>query len=229
MEGPRTEDRGQRTADQAEGGLRQGPGHLVVRKYSHAAPLEQIHSPTDLRLGCLGAKLSSEVCRKGLALERSGVLSAEQLGSDFLDSIRGIEWRMWHAISGWLTFAGFGTHWGSPMELINLSPQQLRKAADLKEKLQSLQRELDGLLGAKSGTVKAPAPPAPKRRLSAQGIANIRAGIKKRMAAAKRQNLQPKPAAQKKPAPMSPAQRKRLSDIAKARWAKARREGKASL
>ena len=118
MEGPRTEDRGQRTADHAEGGLRQGPGHLVVRKYSHAAPLEQIHSPTDLRLGCLGTKLSFEVCRKGLALERSGVLSAEQLGSDFLDSIRGIEWRMWHAISGWLTFAGFGTHWGHLWNLL---------------------------------------------------------------------------------------------------------------
>ena len=107
------------------------------------------------------------------------------------------------------------------MELINLSPQQLRKAADLKERIQTLQRELDGLLGAKSEKAKAPQAPAPKRRLSAQGIANIRAGIKKRMAAAKRQASQPKPAVQKKPAPMSPAQRKRLADIAKARWAKA--------
>ena len=115
------------------------------------------------------------------------------------------------------------------MELINLSPQQLRKAANLKEKIQSLQRELDGLLGAKSEPVKAPKPAAPKRTFSAQAIANIRAGIKKRMAAANRQALQPQPAAQKKPATMSPVQRKRLSDIARARWAKAKREGKASL
>ena len=115
------------------------------------------------------------------------------------------------------------------MELINLSPQQLRKAADLKEKIQSLQRELDGLLGAKAEQAKAPEAPAPKKRLSAQGIANIRAGIKKRMAAAKLKASQPKPAAPKKPASMSPAQRKRLADIATARWAKAKREGKARL
>lgn len=40
--------------------------------------------------------------------------------------------------------------------LASLSPRQLRRAAEIKEKIDSLQRELDGLLGA--------AAPAPSRR-----------------------------------------------------------------
>jgi hypothetical protein len=68
----------------------------------------------------------------------------------------------------------------TPAAMINATAQQLRKAADLQEKIQSLQEQLGHLLGAPVQ----PATRAPrKRRLSAQGLANIWAGVRKRMAA----------------------------------------------
>src|ERR1035441_6796298 len=98
------------------------------------------------------------------------------------------------------------------MNITSLTPQQLRKAANIQEKIQSLQEELGQLLG---GDVSTPAQTteepkkkrkmsaagraairaaqkarwakikgtAPKRKMSAQGLANIRAGVAKRMAA----------------------------------------------
>src|ERR1035441_5508537 len=107
------------------------------------------------------------------------------------------------------------------MNLLNATPTQLRKEADIQEKIQSLQEELGQLLGgevptpaqateprkkytfsvaarakmraaqkARWAAIKAekPAPsskPAqqPKRKMSAAGLANIRAGVAKRMAA----------------------------------------------
>jgi hypothetical protein len=103
--------------------------------------------------------------------------------------------------------------------MINITPTQLRKAADIQEKIQELQNELGQLLG---GEVPTPAQPAEtpkkykfsvasrakmraaqkarwakikgtgpsakpskkaKRKMSAEGLANIRAGVAKRMAA----------------------------------------------
>jgi hypothetical protein len=105
------------------------------------------------------------------------------------------------------------------MNLLNATPTQLRKAADLQEKIQSLQEELGQILGGEvptpAQTIEAPkrrkvsaagkarmraaqiarwakikgtapeAKPAqePKRKMSAAGLANIRAGVAKRMAA----------------------------------------------
>jgi|ERR1035438_5177903 hypothetical protein len=97
------------------------------------------------------------------------------------------------------------------MNITSLSPTQLRKAADIQEKIQSLQEELGQLMG---GDISTPAQPteaprkykfsaytrakmraaqqarwakvkgtAPKRKMSAQGLANIRAGVAKRMTA----------------------------------------------
>jgi hypothetical protein len=103
--------------------------------------------------------------------------------------------------------------------MINATPQQLRKAADLQEKIQSLQEELGQLLG----TPAQPATPTPrKRRLSAQGLANIRAGVRKRIAAKTKPARQPK-------RKFSAAGRARLAALAKARWAKAKRAGKSRL
>jgi hypothetical protein len=143
--------------------------------------------------------------------------------------------------------------------MINATPQQLRKAADLQEKIQSLQEELGQLLG---GNVSTPAEPteAPrkkwkmsaagrariaaaararwarikgtgpspeavkkaKRKISAQGLANIRAGVAKRMAAQGK-------AVQKPKRKLSAAGRAALSAAAKARWAKAKKAGKSRL
>ena len=101
----------------------------------------------------------------------------------------------------------------TPATMINATPKQLRKAANIQEKIQSLQEQLGQLLGASAQ----PATRGPrKRRLSAQGLANIRAGVRKRLAAKAKTARHPK-------RKFSAAGRARLAALAKARWAKAKR------
>ncbi len=142
--------------------------------------------------------------------------------------------------------------------MINITPTQLRKAADIQERIQSLQNELAEILGASGpgettatetprkykfspaararmraaqkarwAKIKGTAPSVksaqmPKRKLSAQGLANIRAGVAKRMAAQGKAVRKPK-------RKFSAAGRAALSAAAKARWAKAKKAGKTSL
>ena|SRR5664279_1091383 len=139
--------------------------------------------------------------------------------------------------------------------MINATPTQLRKAADIQERIQSLQDELGQLLGGTVSTpaqmteeprkykfsaaararmrsaqkarwakIKGTAPTtaAPKRKMSAEGLANIRAGVAKRMAAQGK-------AVKKTKRKMSAAAKARLSALAKARWAAAKKAGKSSL
>ena len=154
-----------------------------------------------------------------------------------------------------LTLHAFYPHFPA---MINATPTQLRKAADIQEKIQSLQEELGQLLGGEITTpaemteapkkykfsaaarakmrraqkarwakIKGTSPAArpgrkAKRKMSAKGLANIRAGVAKRMAAQGKVVQKPK----KK---FSAAGRAALSAAAKARWAKAKRAGKTSL
>jgi hypothetical protein len=114
------------------------------------------------------------------------------------------------------------------MNLLALTPNQLRQAADIQEKIQSLQAELQQLLGSVATAASPPAemPSTPKqRKLSAQALTNIRAGVRKRMA--KNKGGTKPPAAPKRK--MSPAARARLAAFAKARWAKAKKAGKSRL
>ena len=67
--------------------------------------------------------------------------------------------------------------------------------------------------------------PRRKRRLSAKGLANIRAGVAKRMAA--RAGAAPAESPNKRN--FSSEGRARLSALAKARWAKARKAGRSTL
>jgi hypothetical protein len=142
--------------------------------------------------------------------------------------------------------------------MIDITPAQLRKAADIQERIQSLQGQLGQLLGGEISTaaqptqaprkykfsaaarakmraaqkarwakIKGTAPSAKpekkaKRKMSAQGLANIRAGVAKRMAA------QGKPV-QKPKRKFSAAGRAALAAAAKARWAKAKKAGKSTL
>ena len=143
--------------------------------------------------------------------------------------------------------------------MINATPSQLRKAADIQERIQSLQIELGEILDGVTPTpaeqpteepkkrkfsaaarakmraaqkarwakIKGTAPsikPAtkPKRKMSAQGLANIRAGVAKRMAAQGN-------AVQKPKRKFSAAGRAALSAAAKARWAKVKKAGKSKL
>jgi hypothetical protein len=80
---------------------------------------------------------------------------------------------------------------------------------------------------ARWAKIKGTAPSAkpahkPKKRLSAQGLANIRAGVAKRMAAQGKE-------VQKLKIQRSAAWRAAVSAAAKARWAKAKKAGKNKL
>ena len=84
---------------------------------------------------------------------------------------------------------------------------------------------------ARWAAIKGTAPttePAPKKKgkMSAQGLANIRAGVAKRMAA-QGKAAAAKPAKAKKK--FSAAAKAALSAAAKARWAKAKKAGKTTL
>src|SRR5271166_6597091 len=101
--------------------------------------------------------------------------------------------------------------------LTSITPQQLRHAADLQEKILSLQRELNSLLNGSASRPAATAPAAKsaagpgRKKLSARGLANIRAGAKRRWA--KFRAKAGAPAAKKHKRRMSPAARARLSAI----------------
>jgi hypothetical protein len=141
----------------------------------------------------------------------------------------------------------------TPSTMINITPQQLRKAADLQEKIQSLQKELGQLLG---GEISTPAQPTKvakkKRKMSAAGKAAIRAAQKARWAKIKtakapkkrkpsaqgltniRAGVAKRMAAKGKPVKkarrkMSPAAKAKMAALMKARWAQAKRAGKSKL
>ena len=109
----------------------------------------------------------------------------------------------------------------------SLTPQQLRRAANVKERIDALQKKLAQLLGA-----SAPAPAAaaaPKRKkISAAGIARIRAAQRARWAAIKK-SRGPATTAPKRKRKLTVAGRARLASLARARWAKVKAAGKTSL
>jgi hypothetical protein len=107
---------------------------------------------------------------------------------------------------------------------ISITAQQLRAAADLKERIQSLERQLAQILG---GGVTVAAVPA-RRRLSPSAIANIRAGVRKRMAALKAQGSA-KAGGRRPKRKLSPAARAAIAATARARWAKAKAAGRNRL
>ena len=117
--------------------------------------------------------------------------------------------------------------------IINVSVQQLRQAADLKEKIAALENQLSQLLGSTAPTVavKPAAAKAPKKKggMSAAGKARIAAAQKARWAKIKAAKPDAKAvvavkAAQpaKKKFTMSAAAKAKISAAAKARWAKVR-------
>ena len=114
------------------------------------------------------------------------------------------------------------------MNMTLLSPAQLRKAADIQEKIQSLQEELGQLLGGETST-PAQATEAPRKyKFSAAGRARMRAAQKARWAKIKGTVPSVKPAKKAKKH-FSAAARAALSAAIKARWAKARKAGKTTL
>ena len=109
------------------------------------------------------------------------------------------------------------------------SAQQLRRAADLKERLDALQDQLSEILGSGVLTLPEPTEPAKKkRRMSAAGRRAIAAAARARWArynAAKGATKQAKKTKKK----FSAAGRAALAAAARARWAKAKAAGKSRL
>jgi len=112
------------------------------------------------------------------------------------------------------------------MNITDLTPKQLHRAADLQEKIQSLQQELTGMLGG--GAAEQTGAPRKTRRMSAAGRARIAAAQRARWAKQKG-SKSTTPAAGKPRRKVSAAARKRLGQMAKARWAKAKAAGKNRL
>lgn len=109
------------------------------------------------------------------------------------------------------------------MSLINnLSAQQLRQAADLKERIAGLETKLTQLLGSTAEPAAAPAPKS-KSKMSASARAKIAAAQKARWAKVKAAKGTAKPfvaPAPKKKGGMSPEGKARIVAAQKARWAK---------
>jgi len=111
------------------------------------------------------------------------------------------------------------------MNISSLSSSQLRQAANLKDKIVALEKQLAGITGAK--TPAKAAKPAKKKGMSAAGKARISAAAKLRWAKVKAAKTKTAPKAVKpvaaKPAKkkfvMSAAAKAKISAAAKARWA----------
>jgi hypothetical protein len=109
----------------------------------------------------------------------------------------------------------------------NLTPHQLRQAADIQERILDLQDELSRLLGG-SIVARESVSVSGRRRLSAQGLANIRAGARKRWAKFRSENgASETPRKQRRK--MSAAGRSAIAARMRARWAAAKRSGRNAL
>ena len=109
--------------------------------------------------------------------------------------------------------------------LTDLSAEQLRHAADIKEKIAALQEELSQYL---SGTASA-GTPGRKSRMSAEGRARIIAAQKARWAKVKAAQGTDKAEAKTKKRTMSAAAKAKIAAVARARWAKVKASGKKTL
>ena len=108
----------------------------------------------------------------------------------------------------------------------NLSAQQLRRAAAIKEQIDSLENELGKLLGGGGATTTTQAVNG-RRTMSASARARIAAAQKARWAKVKGKSGAKSAAAPKRK--MSAAARAKIAAAAKARWAKAKAAGRKSL
>ena len=78
----------------------------------------------------------------------------------------------------------------------SLTPQKLRRAANVKERIDALQNELSRLLGTLAPAASATGPAPRRKKISAAGIARIRAAQRARWAAIKKAKGPARPAPQ---------------------------------
>jgi colicin import membrane protein len=109
------------------------------------------------------------------------------------------------------------------MNITNLTPAQLRKAAALKEQIERLQDQLSHMTGG-GGATSAPKAAKAKKKISAAGIARIRAAQKARWAKLKakapKASVPAKAKAKKARRKISAEARAKMAAAAKARWEK---------
>jgi hypothetical protein len=111
------------------------------------------------------------------------------------------------------------------MNVTSLTAQQLRHAANLKEKIAALQDELAKYLGSSASS--SDGAPRRKSRMSAAGRARIIAAQKKRWAKVKAaKGTKPAKAGKRT---MSAGARAKIAAIARARWARVKASGKKAL
>jgi hypothetical protein len=113
------------------------------------------------------------------------------------------------------------------MNITRLTAEQLRHAADIVEKIGSLEAQLLKYVGGGSSSSPAVAP-RKKSKMSAAGRARIIAAQKARWAKVKAGKKGVKPAKAKKRT-MSAAARARIAAVARARWARVKAAGKKAL
>lgn len=110
-------------------------------------------------------------------------------------------------------------------DLLNLSTEQLRRVADIKERIDSLQYELSRVLGGR-------APGKRMVRISAAGRARIAEAQRRRWAehnSARDSRKATGTAASKTRRTLSAAARAKIAAAARSRWAKAKAAGKSRL
>lgn len=110
--------------------------------------------------------------------------------------------------------------------IANLSAKQLRRAANIKDKIQSLENKLKQILGSPAKVAAVAVPRRKQYKMSAAGRAKIAAAQKARWAKAKGRKVEQ---SQPKKRKMSAAGRARISAAAKARWVKAKAAGRKTL
>ena len=108
-------------------------------------------------------------------------------------------------------------------QISSLSAEQLRRAAAIKDQIDTLESELGKILGGSTGAAKA----FGKRTMSASARARIGAAQRARWAKV-RGNRAAKPAGAPR-RKMSAAARAKIAAAAKARWAKAKAAGRKRL
>jgi hypothetical protein len=108
--------------------------------------------------------------------------------------------------------------------MTHLSASQLRRAAGIKHKIETLQKQLTRLLGGTAGA----AAPRKRRKMSATARRKIAAAARVRWAKVKGRKSAAKPV-KKARRKMSVAARAKIAAAARARWKKAKAQGKNTL
>ncbi len=112
-------------------------------------------------------------------------------------------------------------------DTLSLSSAQLRQAADVREKIEELTRQLESILGGSSPVSSSRLITKSGRRMSAEGRARIAEAQRLRWAKARKEGGKPDSPGKKRT--MSPEQRAKIAAAARLRWKKAKATGRNRL